>query len=118
MRGSRFVPMGVIAAALLMAPSIAMAQTADAQVVRQEIEQLRRELQAIQKQYGDRLTALETKLGVADSRLLLSQVRRLRLGVRALRRCRLVPRAPEGPAACFPCTAGLPVRRSSTPTSR
>ena len=66
MRGSRFVPMGVVAAALLTAPSMAMAQTADAQAVRQEIEKLRQELQAIQKQYGDRLTALETKLGVAD----------------------------------------------------
>jgi hypothetical protein len=59
--------MGIVAAALLLAPSIARAQTTDAQAVRQEIEQLRRELQAIQKQYGDRLTALETKLGVADS---------------------------------------------------
>ena len=64
MTGSRPVHVCVVAAALLMAPSLAMAQTADAQALRQDIDKLRQELQAIQKQYGDRLTALEAKLGV------------------------------------------------------
>ena len=62
---SRVVYVCVVAAAMLMAPSTSMAQTADAQALRQEIEKLRQELQAIQKDYGDRLTALETKLGGA-----------------------------------------------------
>ena len=61
----RFIQPVAVAAALFVAPSaaLAQAQTADAQAVRKEIEQLRQELQAIQKQYGDRLTALEAKLG-------------------------------------------------------
>jgi hypothetical protein len=57
---------GVVLAALLLAPSLATAQDAAAQALRQEIEQLRRDLQAIQKQYGDRLTTLEAKLGVVE----------------------------------------------------
>ena len=58
----------MVAAVLLAAPSAAraQAQTTDAQALRKEIEQLRQELLAIQKQYGDRLTALESKLGAAE----------------------------------------------------
>ena len=58
----------MVAAVLLAAPSAAraQAQTTDAQALRKEIEQLRQELQTIQKQYGDRLTALESKLGAAE----------------------------------------------------
>jgi hypothetical protein len=41
------------------------AQTADVQALRQEIEQLRKEFAAIQQQYGDRLSALEARLGAA-----------------------------------------------------
>jgi hypothetical protein len=48
-------------------PTVAAAQVADAQAVRQEIEQLQRELQATLKQYGDRLAALEARLGTAES---------------------------------------------------
>jgi hypothetical protein len=55
----------LIAAVLLTGPVAASAQTADIQAVRQEIEQLRKELEAIQRQYGDRLAALEAQLGVA-----------------------------------------------------
>ena len=39
-------------------------QTADTQALQQEIEQLRKEFEAIQRQYGERLSALEAKLGV------------------------------------------------------
>src|SRR6188508_790986 len=56
----------LIAACLVTSDEQASAQTADAQALRQEIEQLRKELQAIQQQYGDRLTVLETKLGAAQ----------------------------------------------------
>ena len=38
------------------------AQTPDAQAVRQEIDQLRRDFEAVKQQYGDRLTALEASL--------------------------------------------------------
>ena len=56
-----------IAAAMLAGPASASAQTVDAQTVRQEIDALRKELNAIQKQYGDRLAALELRLGAAPS---------------------------------------------------
>jgi hypothetical protein len=42
------------------------AQTPDAQSLRQAIDQLRQEFQTLQKQYGDRLTALETKLSAIE----------------------------------------------------
>lgn len=69
MTGLRFVPLGMVAAVLLAAPSAARAQAqiVDAQALRKEIEQLRQELQTIEKQYGDRLTALESKLGTAEA---------------------------------------------------
>ena len=62
MRRSRLVLVCVGVAGLLLAsvPS-ASAQTPEA--LRQEIEQLRRDFEAVQKQYGDRLAALEVKLG-------------------------------------------------------
>ena len=62
MRRSRLVQVCVATGLLLATPSFAFAQ-ADAQALRKEIEQVRSELQAIQKQYGDRLAALEAKLG-------------------------------------------------------
>jgi hypothetical protein len=67
MMGFRLAQPIAVAAALLVAPPavFAQVQTADTQALRQEIEQLRQELQAIQKQYGDRLTALEARLGAA-----------------------------------------------------
>jgi hypothetical protein len=43
----------------------ASAQTDDPQALRQEIEQLRRELAEVQRQYGERLSALEARLGTA-----------------------------------------------------
>ena len=67
MTGLRLVQPVMVAAVLLAAPPAARAQAqTDAQALRKEIEQLRQELQAIQKQYGDRLTALESKLGAAE----------------------------------------------------
>ena len=53
-------------AAVLFGPvTTASAQTADAQALRQEIEQLRKEFEAVQQQYGQRLNALEARLGAA-----------------------------------------------------
>ena len=66
MTGVRLVHAVAICALLLFAQSSAFAQGTDVQALRQEIEQLRKELQAIQQQYGDRLTVLETKLGAAQ----------------------------------------------------
>jgi hypothetical protein len=45
----------------------ASAQTVDVQAVRQEIEQLRKEFEALQQQYGERLSALEARLGTAGA---------------------------------------------------
>jgi len=53
----------LVAALVLGHGASAVAQTADVQALRQEIEQLRTELDTIQRQYGDRLAALEARLG-------------------------------------------------------
>jgi hypothetical protein len=69
MTGLRRGQPAVIGALLLLVlpPAVwAQGQGGDVQTLRQEIQQLRNELQAIQKQYGDRLTALEAKLGTAE----------------------------------------------------
>src|SRR2546428_3754298 len=66
MRALRFVCASTVAAGLLVVgPSAASAQ--DAQALRQEIDQLRREFETLKQQYGDRLSALEAKLAVAQS---------------------------------------------------
>ena len=66
MRASRLICLCMVAGALLVAPSSVSAQTPDAQALRQEIEQLRKEFDAFQKQYGDRLSALEAKLNATE----------------------------------------------------
>ena len=56
----------IASAGLLMCPSTALAQAPDsAQALRAEIDQLKRDFEAIKQQYGDRLSALEAKLGAA-----------------------------------------------------
>jgi hypothetical protein len=52
----------VIVAGLLARASVASAQTAEVQAVRDQIDQLRRDLDTLKQQYGDRLTALEARL--------------------------------------------------------
>src|SRR5262245_50131977 len=52
---------------VLLTGGAADAQTADVQALRQEIEQLRKEFEAVQQQYGERLSALEAKLGAAGA---------------------------------------------------
>lgn len=81
MRASCLVVIGFAIAALAGAPSPARGQTADPQALRQEIEQLRKDFEAVQRQYGDRLTALEARLAAAQ------------------------PSAPAGPAPAAPGTA-------------
>src|SRR3989442_11522023 len=64
MRAMRFVCASTVAAGLLVVgPSPASAQ--DAQALRQEIDQLRRDFETLKQQYGDRLSALEAKLALA-----------------------------------------------------
>ncbi|OFW13622.1 MAG: hypothetical protein A3F70_10920 [Acidobacteria bacterium RIFCSPLOWO2_12_FULL_67_14] len=58
--------MPALAAAVLLAASPAAAQTNDVQALRQEVEQLRTELASLQRQYADRLAALEARLGAAQ----------------------------------------------------
>ena len=64
MRGSRCVLSCVVAAAFLTGPARASAQTPEA--LRQEIEQLRKDFETVQKEYGERLSALEARLGAAQ----------------------------------------------------
>ena len=65
MRATRFVCALVLAGAIVLGPSSAFAQDSP-QAVRQEIDQLRKDFEALKQQYGDRLTALETKLAAAE----------------------------------------------------
>jgi hypothetical protein len=55
----------VLAGALALVPSSASAQDSP-QALRQEIDQLRKDFDALKQQYGERLTALEKKLGAAE----------------------------------------------------
>jgi len=64
MRATRFVWASVVAGTFMLGSSSAFAQE-NAQAVRQEIDQLRRDFEALKQQYGDRLSALEAKLAVA-----------------------------------------------------
>jgi hypothetical protein len=65
MKAMRFVRATVVAAAFALAPSSAFAQETP-QALRQEIDQLRKDFDALKQQYGDRLTALEGKLSAAE----------------------------------------------------
>src|SRR3984893_2513918 len=60
MRVSRLVC--VLVVGLMPAASVASAQTAEVQAVRDQIDQLRKDLDTLKQQYGDRLTALEARL--------------------------------------------------------
>src|SRR5437868_1553205 len=64
MRITRLVCAATAAAILAGAPN-ASAQDAP-QALQQEIDQLRRDFEALKQQYGDRLTALEAKLAAAQ----------------------------------------------------
>ncbi len=60
MRVSRLVCITVVG--LLEATSVASAQTAEVQAVRDQIDQLRKDFDTLKQQYGDRLAALEARL--------------------------------------------------------
>jgi len=64
MRVTRFVCAATTAAMLLGGSSASAQETP--QALRQEIDQLRRDFEALKQQYGDRLTALEVKLAAAE----------------------------------------------------
>jgi hypothetical protein len=55
----------VLAGALVLGPSSAFAQETP-QALRQEIDQLRKDFEALKQQYGERLTTLEAKLAAAE----------------------------------------------------
>ena len=63
MRASRYVGATILAAGLLGNPRHASAQAQDnVQVLRQDIDQLKKDFEILRQQYGERLAALETKL--------------------------------------------------------
>ena len=64
MRPVQFACASILAAGVVLAPVQASAQ--DPQALRQEIDQLRRDFDALKQQYGDRLTALEAKLATTE----------------------------------------------------
>ena len=67
MRAMRFMCASMVAGASAWRPSRAFAQE-NPQALRQEIDQLRQDFEALKQQYGDRLTALEAKLARPKAR--------------------------------------------------
>jgi hypothetical protein len=65
MRVTRFVCASLVVGSLTLGGSTAYAQDTP-QALRQEIDQLRRDFETLKQQYGDRLTALESKLAAAE----------------------------------------------------
>jgi hypothetical protein len=65
MRATRLACASMVAGTIFFGPSKAYAQE-NPQALRQEIDQLRRDFEAVKQQYGDRLTALEAKLAAAE----------------------------------------------------
>jgi hypothetical protein len=61
----RRVCTALAAGMVILAPTFASAQDSP-QALRQEIDQLRKDFDALKQQYGDRLTALESKLATAE----------------------------------------------------
>jgi hypothetical protein len=61
----RRVRTALAAGMFVLAPAFAFAQDSP-QALRQEIDQLRKDFEALKQQYGDRLTALESKLATAE----------------------------------------------------
>jgi hypothetical protein len=65
MRARRLVCASALAGVFVLGSSSAFAQDSP-QALRQEIDRLRRDFDALKQQYGDRLTALETKLAAVE----------------------------------------------------
>ena len=65
MRAMRPLCAALVAGASVLGPAPLSAQDTP-QALRQEIDQLRRDFDALKQQYGDRLTALEAKLAAAE----------------------------------------------------
>ena len=61
MRATRFICASMVTAGLLVGP--ASAQTAEnAQDLQQQVDQLRRDFEAVKQQYADRLAALKARI--------------------------------------------------------
>ena len=65
MRAMRFMCASMVAWAVCLTPSHALAQE-NPQALRQEIDQLRKDFEALKQQYGDRLTTLEARLAATE----------------------------------------------------
>jgi hypothetical protein len=80
----RAIGVGVLASALMCVPAIATAQTPDSpQALKQQIDKLRADFEALQKEYRDRLSALEAALTAVQA----------------------TPQQPQAPAAQTPAPA-------------
>ena len=62
MQPSRLVGIFVLSAVFAAAPGSAFAQAADPQALRQEIDQLKADIETLRQQYSERLSALEARL--------------------------------------------------------
>jgi hypothetical protein len=94
MRVSRLVC--VLVVGFMPAVSVASAQTAEAQAVRDQIDQLRKDLDTLKQQYGDRLSALEARLAAIQG------------GQAIAAPAPATPRTPEGAPTAQAPTAQVP----------
>lgn len=62
MQPIRLVQLALLAAGFAAAPITAFAQTTDPQALRQEIDQLKADIETLRQQYSERLSALEARL--------------------------------------------------------
>jgi hypothetical protein len=69
MRSMKIVRASALTVAVFAGPAAPglFAQAADPQAIRQELEQIRREFEALRREYGDRIAALEARLGAGES---------------------------------------------------
>ena len=66
MQPSRLVQVFALSATFAAAPVTAFAQAADPQMLRQEIDQLKADIETLRQQYSERLSALEARLASLD----------------------------------------------------
>src|SRR5438046_7834953 len=66
MRAMRCASASMLAGAMLLVSANGASAQDSPQALRQEIDQLRRDFEALKQQYGDRLSALESKLAAAE----------------------------------------------------
>lgn len=107
-QGIRVLVCAMLMAVPVVVPAAVSAQTVDGEALRREIEQLRGELQDLQRQYGERLNALEARLATVGQETPRAQVTAPQPAGDTL----------QGSAGAGGLTAGLPIYAAPTAASK